>query len=59
MLLFGEVLRIVNDRSDEFASSKVRLEVASDFHLEVVETLRDGFFRQTEDFLIWVSEPAC
>ena len=50
---------IIDDGSDEFASSEVRLDVTSDFHLKVVETLRDGFFRQAEDFLVRVSEPAC
>lgn len=59
LLIFGKVLRIVDDGSDEFASSKVSLEVTSDLHLEVVETLRHGFFRQADDFLVRIPEPAC
>jgi len=59
LLALGKVLRIVDDGSDEFTSSEVRLEVTSDFHLEVVETFRDSFFRQAKDLLIRVSEPAC
>jgi hypothetical protein len=51
-------LGIVNDGPDEFASPEVRLKVTSDLHLEVVETVRDGFFRQPEDFFVGVSEPA-
>lgn len=42
--VLGEVLRVVDNGSDEFSSSEVRLKVASDFHLEVAETFCDGFF---------------
>jgi hypothetical protein len=45
-------LWIVNDGADEFPSSKVGLEVASDFHFELVETLRNGFLRQLNDFVV-------
>lgn len=48
----GEVLRIINDGANEFASSEVRLKVAPDFHLEVLETFRGRFFRQLKDFVV-------
>ena len=59
LLVLGKVLGIVDDGSDESTSPEVRLEVASNFHLEVVEAFRDGFFCQVEDFLVRVSKPAC
>ena len=59
VLVLGEVLRIINDGSDEFASSEVGLEVTPNFHFEMVEAFRNSFFCQIDDFLIRISEPAC
>ena len=57
LLVLGKMLRIVDDGPDEFASPEVSLKVTSDFHLEVIETFCDGFFRQPDYFLVRVSEP--
>jgi hypothetical protein len=52
---FGEPLRIVNDGTDNFGTFEIVLLVCADLHLEVVETLRDGFFCEAGYLLVCVA----
>lgn len=59
-LSFCELMQAQTNREygivpDDLPSSQVRLLVGADLHLEVVESLLDGFFRQPRDLFVRVS----
>jgi len=49
------MLRVVNDRTDDLATTQIVGLVSPDFHFEVVETCGDGFLGESSDFFIRVT----